>query len=147
MSQGIRPATHADKEDWLRLRQALWPYAPAEYLTSDMDERLADPHYAVFLASNPDGRQVAFLEARLRDYAEGCETSPVGYIEAWYVEELSRGQRYGRELVQAAEEWARAKGCSEMASDTWIDNEPGIQAHFKLGYQETDRLVHFMKKI
>ncbi|HSL28522.1 MAG TPA: aminoglycoside 6'-N-acetyltransferase [Anaerolineales bacterium] len=147
MSQRIRPATHADKEDWLRLRQALWPYAPADYLAVDMDDRLGDPDSAIFLVSNPDGRMVAFLEARLREYAEGCETSPVGYIEAWYVEELSRGQHYGRELVQAAEEWAREKGCQEMASDTWTDNEPGIQAHLRLGYQEADRLVHFVKRL
>ena len=147
MSQHIRPATHADKDDWLRLRQALWPYAPADYLAFDMDDRLADPHYAIFLASNPDGRLVAFLEVGLRDYAEGCETSPVGYIEAWYVEELSRGQDYGRELVHTAEEWARQTGCQERASDTWTDNEPGIQAHFRLGYQEADRLVHFVKRL
>lgn len=147
MSSRIRRATRSDKADWLRLRQALWPYAPADYLAFEMDGRLADPDYAVFLASNPEKRLVAFLEVGLRDYGEGCETSPVGYIEAWYVEEYSRGQRYGRELVQAAEEWARQKGCQEMASDTWTDNEPGIQAHLKLGYQEADRLVHFMKRL
>ena len=147
MSFRIRRATGADKDAWLRLRQALWPYAPVDYLASDMDNLLTDPDYAVFLASNPDGRLVAFLETRLREYAEGCETSPVGYIEAWYVEELSRGQRYGSELVQVAEEWARERGCMEMASDTWIDNEPGIQTHLKLGYQEADRLVHFVKRL
>ncbi|HEY3474181.1 MAG TPA: aminoglycoside 6'-N-acetyltransferase [Anaerolineales bacterium] len=147
MSSEIRRATQSDKADWLRLRQALWPYAPPDYLAFDMDDRLADPGYAIFLASNPHGRLVAFIEARLRDYAEGCETSPVGYIEAWFVEEYSRGQRYGRELVHAAEEWARQRGCMEMASDTWLDNETGIQAHLRLGYQEADRLVHFIKRL
>ena len=147
MSFRIRRATHTDKMDWLRLRQRLWPNAPVEYLELDMEDRLADADYAVFLASNPDGQPVAFLEAGLRDYGEGCETSPVGYIEAWYVEEHSRGQRYGTELVHAAEEWARQKGCREMASDTWLDNESGIQAHLRLGYQEADRLVHFMKRL
>jgi aminoglycoside 6'-N-acetyltransferase I len=147
MSFAIRRATQADKADWLRLRLALWPYAPADYLSLDMEERLADPDYAVFLAANPDGIPVAFLEAGLRDYGEGCETSPVGYIEAWYVDEHHRGQKYGRELVHAAESWARERGCREMASDTWLDNEQGIQAHLKLGYEEADRLVHFMKRL
>ena len=27
------------------------------------------------------------------------------------------------ELMRAAEDWARGRGCREMASDTWIDNE------------------------
>ncbi|HJR79318.1 MAG TPA: aminoglycoside 6'-N-acetyltransferase [Anaerolineales bacterium] len=147
MGFSIRRAAHKDKPDWLRMRQGLWPDAPVEYLTFDMDDRLADPDYAVFVASDEDGRLVAFIEAGLRDYGEGCETSPVGYIEAWYVDEHIRGKKLGRELIYAAEAWAREKGMVEMASDTWLDNEASIAAHWRLGYQEADRLVHFVKRL
>jgi aminoglycoside 6'-N-acetyltransferase I len=147
MSHSIRRATHEDKPDWLRMRQGLWPDAPIEYLDFDMDDLLADPDYAVFVASGADGKLAAFIEAGLRDYGEGCETSPVGYIEAWYVDEPVRGQKLGKELVHAAEGWAREKGCSEMASDTWLENETSIAAHLKLGYQEAERLVHFVKRL
>ena len=147
MSFAIRRATHEDKSGWLGLRQRLWPEAPVEYLSFDMDARLADPDYAVFVASAGDENLVAFIEAGLRNYGEGCETSPVGYIEAWYVDEHVRGQKLGRDLVQLAEQWAREKGCAEMASDTWLDNHASIQAHYKMGYWEVDRLVHFVKKL
>jgi aminoglycoside 6'-N-acetyltransferase I len=147
MSFMIRRATHEDKAAWLRMRQGLWPDAPIEYLNFDLDDRLLDPDYAVFVASRVDGELVAFIESGLRDYGEGCETSPVGYIEAWYVDEHIRGKKLGRDLVYAAEQWAREKGCSEMASDTWLENEASIAAHLKLGYQEADRLVHFMKRL
>jgi aminoglycoside 6'-N-acetyltransferase I len=49
--------------------------------------------------------------------------------------------------VHTAEQWAREKGCSEMASDTWLENEGSIAAHQKLGYHEADRLVHFVKRL
>jgi aminoglycoside 6'-N-acetyltransferase I len=147
MSFTIRRATYEDKSDWLRMRQGLWPEAPIEYLNFDLDDRLADPDYAIFVAARADGALVAFIEAGLRDYGEGCETSPVGYIEAWYVDEHIRGQNLGRELVHMAERWAREKGMIEMASDTWLDNETGIAAHLKLGYEEADRLVHFVKRL
>lgn len=143
----IRRATQEDKADWLRMRQGLWPDAPLAYLDYDLDDKLANPDYAVFVAFDADEQQVAFIEASLRDYAEGCETSPVGYIEAWYVDEHLRGQKIGRELIQVAEQWAREKGCVEMASDTWLDNEASIAAHLKLGYEETERLVHFAKRL
>ena len=129
------------------MRQGLWPEAPVEYLTFDLDERLVDPDYAVFVAANTDGQLVAFVEVGLRDHGEGCETSPVGYIEAWFVGEYVRGQKLGRELIHAAEEWARGKGCAEMASDTWLENEASIAAHLKLGYWEVERLVHFVKRL
>jgi aminoglycoside 6'-N-acetyltransferase I len=63
------------------------------------------------------------------------------------VDEPVRGQKLGKELVQVAEQWAREKGCSEMASDTWLENETSIAAHLKLGYQEAERLVHFVKRL
>lgn len=147
MSYTIRRAAPEDKQEWLRMRQGLWPDAPLEYLNFDLDELLADPDAAIFVASDAHGKLIGFIEAGLRAYGEGCETSPVGYIEAWYVDPQVRGQKLGRELVHLAEQWAREKGCAEMASDTWLENEVSIAAHLKLGYWEVERLVHFVKRL
>ncbi len=147
MSFTIRRATPQDKPEWIRMRQELWPEAPREYLDFDLDDLLADGDAAIFVASDADGRLVAFIEAGLRGYGEGCETAPVGYIEAWYVDPHVRGQRLGRELVGVAEGWAREKGMTEMASDTWLENDVSIQAHLRMGYKEAERLVHFVKRL
>ena len=147
MSYQIRRATAEDKPEWLRMRQGLWPEAPIEYLYYDLDEILADDEQAVFVAAGADGSLVAFIEAGMRSHVEGCETSPVGYIEAWYVDEHVRGQKLGREMVRVAENWAREKGMAEMASDTWLENEVSIAAHLKMGYYEAERLVHFVKRL
>lgn len=147
MSYAIRRATYEDKPEWIHMRQGLWPEAPREYLDSDLDDLLSDNDSAIFVASRADGTLVAFIEAGLRDYAEGCDTSPVGYIEAWYVDPHVRGQKLGREMVHVAEQWAREKGCTEMASDTWLENDVSIQAHLKMGYYEAERLVHFVKRL
>ncbi|MCV4567098.1 GNAT family N-acetyltransferase, partial [Escherichia coli] len=69
----------------------------------------------------------------------------VGYLEGWYVEPEFRRTGIGRRLVAFAEQWAKAKGCSEMGSDAEIGNETSISAHLGLGYQITSRLVHFRK--
>jgi aminoglycoside 6'-N-acetyltransferase I len=147
MSFTIRRAARDDKPEWLRMRHGLWPEAPLEYLALDLDDLLENENTAVFMAFNENGQPVGFIEVRLRSFAEGCETSPVGYIEAWFVGELVRGQKLGRDLVQIAERWAREKGCSEMASDTWLENDASIAAHRRLGYHEAERLVHFVKKL
>jgi len=147
MSYEIRRATQADKPEWIRMRQGLWPDAPLEYLDFDLDDLLADSDAGIFIASDSQGRLIAFIEASLRDYAEGCETSPVGYIEAWYVDPHVRGQKLGRELVHTAEMWARERGCTEMGSDTWLENDVSIAAHLKMGYWEAERLVHFVKRL
>jgi aminoglycoside 6'-N-acetyltransferase I len=143
----IRHATQTDKPEWLRMRQALWPDHTAEEFTVQSKEILNDPMQPVFVVQRPDGKLGGFLEAGTRKYAEGCETSPVGYIEGWYVDEDLREQGLGKALVGAAEEWARSQGLTEMASDTWLENDVSIQAHLKMGYEETERLIHFAKKL
>lgn len=142
----IRRATLEDKAAWFKMRKGIWPEAPDEYLDFDMDDILASDEDAVFFAL-ADGRPAGMIEARLRDYGEGCETSPVGYLEGWFVYPEMRGKGVAGALTQAAEDWAREKGCTEMASDTWLDNESGIRAHLKLGYFEAERLVHFVKQL
>jgi aminoglycoside 6'-N-acetyltransferase I len=142
----LRRITSDDREEWFRMRKGIWPEAPDEYLRFDMDEIFASEKDSVFMVL-VDGRSAGMIEVRLREYAEGCETSPVGYIEGWFVYGEFRGTGVAGALTGAAEDWARENGCTEMASDTWLDNEVSIRAHKKLGYHEAERLVHFVKQL
>jgi len=142
----IRRVIWDDREEWFRMRKGIWPEAPDGYLYSDMDRILASATEAVFMAF-ADDRPIGMIEVRLRDYAEGCDASPVGYIEGWFVHAEFRGSFAAGRLVGAAEDWARGQGCRQMASDTWLDNEGSIRAHVKLGYHEVERLVHFVKQL
>ena len=144
----IRRVQSADKPEWLRMRVALWGHDNSvETLKQELETILGDESTPVFVAVRADGGLGGFVEAGTRKYAEGCETSPVGFIEGWYVDADLRKQGIGAALIRAAEDWARGLGLTEMGSDTWLDNETSIQAHLKLGYQEKERLVHFGKTL
>lgn len=142
----IRKVTSAEKDAWYQMRKGVWPEAADDYLLFDMDEILVSESDIVFMAF-ANGQPAGMIEASLREYAEGCDSSPVGYIEAWFVYGEFRKTGVAGELVRAAETWAREKGCTEMGSDTWLENEASIRAHEKLGYKEVDRLVHFVKQL
>src|SRR5258708_2687361 len=77
----------------------------------------------------PEGGLCGFLEAALRSRADGCETTPVGYIEGWYVDPDVRRRGIGRALVEAAEAWAKSQGCRQMASDAELWNDVSHQVH------------------
>ncbi len=147
MNPKIRLATAADTSEWLRMRLLLWPENKADGLLREMHDMLADPMTPVFVLERPEGGLGGFLEAGTRKYAEGCETSPVGYIEGWFVDEDLRGRGFGHALVRQAEDWARLQGLKEMASDTWPDNEGSIRAHLAMGYTDVGRVIHFMKTL
>lgn len=142
----IRKVTSAEKDAWFQMRKGVWTEAEDEYLLFDMDEALASEVDLIFMAFVND-QPAGMLEASIREYAEGCNSSPVGYIEAWFVYGEYRRTGVAAELVKAAENWAKEKGCTEIGSDTWLDNEVSIKAHLKLGYYEVERLVHFAKQL
>ena len=144
----IRPASPADLEMWTVMRCRLWPGEPPELLRREAQAMLEAPaDQACFLAFPPDGPPVGFLEVSLRAWAEGCRTSPVGYLEGWYVEDNWRQQGVGGALVQLGEAWARQRGCREMGSDTQTDNSISWIAHTRLGYQEVERTVNLRKSL
>jgi len=144
----ICKATPADVEAWLALRSALWPDTTEERHRTEIAETLARPvAAAAFLAGEAGAPPVGFVEVSLRRWAEGCESSPVGYLEGWYVDPNARGQRIGGALVGAAEAWARERGCTEMASDTELGNAVSHAAHGWLGYEVVAKLVCFRKRL
>jgi aminoglycoside 6'-N-acetyltransferase I len=146
----VRAAQARDVQSWGRLRHALWPSEPAAELAAEAEAffsgALAEPS-AVLLAERSDGTLVGFAELSLRSYAEDCSTSPVGFLEGWYVVPEARRRGVGRALVAAAEKWAAEQGCTEFASDTRPENRGSIAAHLALGFEDAGTLRCFRKNI
>lgn len=102
---------------------------------------------AVLVADRGDGSLCGFVEIGSRTYAEGCESTPVAFLEGWYVDPDVRRKGIGAELIRAAEAWAIAHGYSEMASDTELENNVSFNAHLALGYEEVERQICFRKRL
>jgi aminoglycoside 6'-N-acetyltransferase I len=144
----IRAVRPEDTESWLVMRMALWPETDEPQHRREMVMMLSDDvRFAVLVCQDPRGELVGFAEVSLRAWAEGCESSPVGYLEGWYVAEHARRQGIGGRLVAAAEDWARSRGCTEMASDTELANRVSEAAHLRLGYQVAARVTAFRKRL
>lgn len=147
----VRAATKADAEAWLAMRAALWPDADIEDLRLEVGRYFVArgepllPH-CVFVAED-HGNIVGMLELSLRPYVDGCASSPVPFVEAWYVIPEVRQQGVGGALVKAAEEWAVTHGHTEIASDTLLDNTISERAHKALGFEEVERAIRFRKAL
>lgn len=150
----IRAARADEAATLCALRSALWPDTSATEHARDVEAffagRAREP-LAILVAEDgaADGgsRLVGFCELSIRAYAEGCDSDQVGYLEGWYVAPEARRQGVGRALVAAAEDWARARGCTEFASDAEVDNEVSAAAHQALGFAETGIIRCFRKAL
>jgi aminoglycoside 6'-N-acetyltransferase I len=150
----IRHVEPVDAPGWTALRGELWPDENRAVLSAEVARFFTDgpasaggvPE-AVLVAVDTDGRVIGFAELSRRAYAEGCETSPVGFLEGWFVVPDRRRQGVGGALVAAAESWARALGCREFASDALADNMVSARAHRALGFDEIATIRCFRKPL
>jgi aminoglycoside 6'-N-acetyltransferase I len=143
----IRPLEAVDIPLWVELRAALWPEQDRTELDGEGRAALAaEPTLVVFVAE-ADNALVGFIEISLRSYGEGCASSPVPYVEGWYVAADWRRRGVGGALMRAAEEWSRERGYTELGSDTEEVNRLSRDAHAALGFEEVETLVVFRKAL
>ena len=146
----VRPARPSDARAWLRLRSALWPDGTEAEHAAEIDRFFAETSRelaAVLLAEDGAGQVLGLAELSIRPCAEGCRTNRVAYLEGWYVVPEARRRGFGRSLVAAAEEWARAQGCTEFASDTEAENGASAAAHLALGFGDAGLVRCFRKDL
>jgi aminoglycoside 6'-N-acetyltransferase I len=152
-SSRVRPAQSTDRCDLAKLRTLLWPDTQLEEHLIELAEIFrkgtnSTLPMTILVAHDENNALIGFIEIAMRSHADGCSpTSPVGFVEGWFVRESFRKQGIGRRLMRAAEEWARSQRCIEMGSDALIENQESQAAHKALGFEVVDRCVHFRKAL
>jgi aminoglycoside 6'-N-acetyltransferase I len=138
-----------DQPGWLDFRMALWPDATADDHRGYMAISLAQPErFLQLMMYDAQHQPIGFIEGSIRtDYVNGTETSPVGFVEGVYVTPAWRRRGVARLLFAAIGDWAKARGCRELASDALLENEASQRAHAALGFRETERVVYFVRNL
>jgi aminoglycoside 6'-N-acetyltransferase I len=132
---------------WVALRIALWPDEDAQQIAAEASGMLAQADLLVLVAREGEA-VIGFAEAAIRnDYVNGCETSPVAFVEGIYVVPQQRRRGVAKAMIAAIEAWAEQRGLRELASDALLDNAKSHAMHEALGFAETERVVYFRKTL
>ncbi len=135
-------------EPWTQLRSQLWPNGAIEVHREDLKRLFLSGNgdAIAFLAFNDAGGIIGFAEATLRhDFVNGCDSSPVLFLEGIYIRPQERRKGVGRLLCAAVAAWGRAQGCTEFGSDALLENVESQAFHLALGFGESERVVFFRK--
>lgn len=140
-------ATAAECAAAAALAVKMWNEHTIDGIAAEFEQLVSRDDAALFLLRE-DGRNVGFAQCQLRrDYVEGTDSSPVGYLEGVYVEEEYRRRGCARELLASCEQWAREMGCTEFASDCELDNTDSLAFHLNVGFEEANRIICFVKSL
>ncbi len=132
---------------WVTLMHELWSHHDRDSLQTEARKILASKKETSFLLSI-DEKFLGFVNVSIRtDYVHGSTHSPVGYIEGIYIKPKLRHRGLAKKLVEHATLWFLANGCKEICSDAEIDNVVSQGWHEAMGFAQSKRLVHYIKRI
>jgi GNAT superfamily N-acetyltransferase len=109
-------------------------------IRTQLEALVGDPH-TTLLCAEADGRIVGLAEVYLRR----DEPHPLihqytyGYLQSLMVTERWRGHSVGRELIAAAEAWAREHGATQLRLSAWEFAGGPVPFYEALGYQTMKR--------
>ena len=143
----IRQAGEADIDLTTEFFMRLWPEHVYEELREEIAEAIEKDGVAVYLAYY-NRRPAGVAECSIRrEYVEGTSGGPVGYLEGIYVLPDYRRKGIAGSLLRCCENWAKARGCTEFASDCAVDNIESYDFHLGVGFSEASRIICFTKEL
>jgi ribosomal protein S18 acetylase RimI-like enzyme len=130
----VRLATPEDAADVARLMIGFRDWQgrsepPDDVIERTVGELLSDPNTDFLLAGRP-AAGVCQLRYRLSVWTGTDDCC----LEDLFVDAAARGSGLGRELVGAALERARKRGCTRMDLDANEANEPALELYRSVGF-------------
>jgi ribosomal protein S18 acetylase RimI-like enzyme len=144
MQTRVRHATQDDAPVAVNLMAQL-----AEHSHDEVDHGVEDrframlelPQYAIFVAEDDREDVVGLLTISQRWTL--WHAGPCALIEELVVGEGARGQGVGRALIEAALDWAKGQGCSEVEVSTDQDNTDAQAFYRRLGFGSVALLLEY----
>ncbi|MEM6619324.1 MAG: GNAT family N-acetyltransferase [Pseudomonadota bacterium] len=142
----IRELGAGDRDLWLALYRQLWPRHRDIDLLREIDRINKSSKRAAYVAS-VDGTPAGFAEYALRDYANGCDSQPVPFLEGIWIAEPYRGQGIARALIEFLTQTARRQGFTEFGSDVELSNYASQLMHERLGFEQREKVIYYRKRL
>lgn len=99
-----------------------------------LPERYREPEAVLLLAFRADEAVGCVVVKQRRDRPGSCE------MKRLWTEPSTRGAGLGRKLIQAAMDWSRAQGATELLLDTVAEAMPdAVLLYRRIGFVETER--------
>lgn len=142
----IREMGAADRDMWLLMYRQLWPRHTEEALLAEIDRINRSSKRAGFVAFFED-QPAGFAEYGLRDYANGCDSQPVPFLEGVWVSEDFRGKGIARALIDHLLNQAQRQGFTEFGSDVELTNYASQLMHERMGFEQREKVIYYRKML
>lgn len=143
----IKKLTEENLQHYASLSHNFWTNQSEKNLQKEAEEIINSNNKIAFIYYS-ENKAIAFSEGSIRhEHVQGTWKSPVGYLECVYVDEDYRQKGIAKKLINKIESWATENGCTQIGSDTEVDNKISQKFHDKLDYKQVKIIIHFVKDL
>lgn len=143
----IRKANYKDIDILTEMAVKLFVDITVENIRDEMESILSTENSVCYIMFE-NNKHIGFIYCQLKyDYIEDVKAYPVGYLEGAFLEEEYRKNEYVIEFFKFFENWAKAIGCKEIASNCEVSDTVTLELLKLMGMQEEYRIVHFRKNL
>ena len=132
----VRDARADDADALSRLCAQLGYPATESVIPPRLARLQADPNARALVADAGDG-PIGLATVHLRHTIN--HEAPIAQLTLLVVDESQRTHGVGRALVEAAEQWAHAKGCHRIVVTTALQRADAHAFYERIGYRHTGR--------
>jgi aminoglycoside 6'-N-acetyltransferase I len=132
---------------WSKYRKSLYSELDDDYDQEEMKNIFDSDSWLCQFVEDNDGKLIGLVELSFRNIADGCLSTPVPYLEGFYLVENKRNKGLGKKIIQLLVDWCKEHGYTELATDTELKNERAQRFYEKLGFKEIDRIVEYKIEI
>ncbi len=100
----------------------------SDYYNSNQDKRI------YFIAFAPEGQIIGGVGIAEFDGIDNCAE-----LQKLYLDDSVKGKGYGKELMQIAEDWARAAGYKNLYLETHINLSVALKLYEKMGFHQVEK--------
>ncbi len=139
----VRLAQPGDEEALAALSGQLGYPATPEQVQARLEALVRDGGGAVYVAEVA-GTVIGWAHVQIYPQLVSARSAELGGL---VVDEHYRGQAVGTRLVEAAERWARSRGCESMGVHSNVIRERAHRFYERLGYERVKNQVVFRKRL
>jgi GNAT superfamily N-acetyltransferase len=140
----VRPAADTDAERLAMLCEQLgYPTSP-EAVSARLARLAQDPDHAVFVADDGAGCVMGWVHVHAVESLVAGRYAEIGGL---VVDAGARRAGAGRQLMLAAEAWARAHGCSSVRLRSNVVRAEAHEFYRRLGYEVVKTQLAFRKVV
>ena len=140
----VRPPKRGDYDKMADLAEQLRYPSTGKQVRMRLDAMANSSHYAVYVAELPGGQIGGWIGLYV---FRSVEQDSCAGISGLIIDQRFRSRGIGKVLLDAAEKWARSRGCNAISVHSNVTRERAHQFYARNGYEHIKTQKYLLKTL